>query len=78
MKITVLKLAKNDLKEIYMYLSDFGDIPPKKFRDSFSHQIPSKSILPRSILSLPSQLHLNFSDSHSQPLIQIGVPYLQT
>jgi plasmid stabilization system protein ParE len=35
MKISVLKLARNDLKEIREYLMEFGEIPPKKFRDSF-------------------------------------------
>jgi len=36
MKPIVLSLAKSDLKEIHERLVEFGNIPPKKFRDSFS------------------------------------------
>jgi len=35
MKLSVLSLARDDLKEIRMYLSDYGERPPQKFRDSF-------------------------------------------
>jgi len=35
MKISVLKLAKDDLKEIHMYLSGFSEKTPDKFRESF-------------------------------------------
>jgi plasmid stabilization system protein ParE len=35
MKLSVLSLAKNDLKEIRLFLSGYGESPPKKFRDSF-------------------------------------------
>jgi len=35
MKLSVLSLARNDLKEIRLYLSEYGESPPKKFRDSF-------------------------------------------
>ena len=35
MKIVLLKPAINDLKEIRAYLSDFGEAPPRKFRESF-------------------------------------------
>ena len=35
MKITILKLARNDLREIHEYLSEFGENPNKKFRASF-------------------------------------------
>jgi len=35
MKVVILRLAKNDLKEIREYLSEFGEKPPKKFRESF-------------------------------------------
>lgn len=35
MKISILKLAHADLKEIREYLSEFGENPPKKFRKSF-------------------------------------------
>ena len=35
MKPAILKLARNDLKEIHGYLSGFGTNPPKKFRTSF-------------------------------------------
>ena len=34
-KIFILKLARNDLKEIREYLMEFGEIPPNKFRKSF-------------------------------------------
>ena len=35
MKLSILSLAKNDLKEIRLYLSEYGESPPKKFRDGF-------------------------------------------
>ena len=35
MKPIILKLARDDLKEIHMRLSEFGTNPPKKFRISF-------------------------------------------
>ena len=35
MKPVILRLAKNDLKEIHIRLSEYGKTPPKKFRDSF-------------------------------------------
>jgi len=36
MKPIILKLARDDLKEIHNRLVEFGNIPPKKFRDSFT------------------------------------------
>jgi plasmid stabilization system protein ParE len=35
MKVSVLSLAKNDLKEIRLFLSEYGENPPEKFRESF-------------------------------------------
>jgi len=35
MKLSILSLAKNDLKDIRSYLSEYGETPPKKFRKSF-------------------------------------------
>ena len=35
MKPIILKLARDDLKGIHEYLSEFGDNPPKKLRKSF-------------------------------------------
>ena len=35
MKPIILKLARDDLKEIHNYLSEFGYNPPKKLRKSF-------------------------------------------
>ena len=35
MKISILRLARNDLREIREYLSGFGESPPGKFRESF-------------------------------------------
>ena len=35
MKLSILSLARDDLKEIRLYLSEYGESPPKKFRDSF-------------------------------------------
>ena len=35
MKPVVLKLARDDLREIRDYLSEFGANPPKRFRESF-------------------------------------------
>ena len=37
MKIYILELAKNDLKEIHEYLSCFGEGPAKKLRRSFEN-----------------------------------------
>ena len=34
MKIVFLTTARNDLKEIHAYLSNFGETPLKKFRES--------------------------------------------
>ena len=36
MKPIILKLARDDLKEIHNRLVEFGYTPPKKFRDSFT------------------------------------------
>jgi len=36
MKPIILKLARDDLKEIHNRLVDFGNTPSKKFRDSFT------------------------------------------
>jgi len=35
MKPIILKLARDDLKEIHDYLSEFGVSPARKFRESF-------------------------------------------
>jgi len=35
MKIIILGLARDDIKEIQEYLGEFGENPPKKFRASF-------------------------------------------
>jgi len=35
LKIIILSTAKDDLKEIHGYLSEFGDTPIKKFKQSF-------------------------------------------
>jgi len=35
MKISILSLAKSDLEEIRLLLSEYGESPPKKFRASF-------------------------------------------
>ncbi|WP_313164724.1 type II toxin-antitoxin system RelE/ParE family toxin [Sedimentibacter sp.] len=35
MKISILRLAKDDLKEIHIHLSGFGEKPSEKFRESF-------------------------------------------
>ena len=37
MKIYILELARNDLKEIHAYLSCFGDNPARKLRESFEN-----------------------------------------
>ena len=34
-ELSILSIARNDLKEIRLYLSEYGESPPKKFRDSF-------------------------------------------
>jgi len=34
-KVRILTLARADLKEIRLYLSEFGDAPKRKFRNSF-------------------------------------------
>ena len=35
MKPIILKLARDDLRDIHEYLSEFGETPQKKFRESF-------------------------------------------
>ena len=45
-KIAVLSLAQNDLREIHEYLSEFGENPPKKFRESFEKFIEQVSNMP--------------------------------
>jgi len=35
MRLSVLSLAKSDLKEIHLRLSEYGEAPTKKFRESF-------------------------------------------
>ena len=35
MKPIILKLARDDLKEIHRYLSEYGVHPPQEFRESF-------------------------------------------
>jgi len=35
MKPIILKLARDDLKEIHNRLIEYGNIPPQKFRDTF-------------------------------------------
>ncbi|MCL2816621.1 MAG: type II toxin-antitoxin system RelE/ParE family toxin [Oscillospiraceae bacterium] len=45
-KISVLLLANNDLREIYESLYDFGDDPPKKFRESFDKFIGNIAEMP--------------------------------
>jgi len=46
MKISVLKLARNDLKGIYEHLSEFGENPPKKFKESFKNFCDNVSDMP--------------------------------
>jgi len=35
MKVSVLSLAKSDLRDIHLCLSEYGEAPAKKFRESF-------------------------------------------
>ena len=35
MRVATLSIAKSDLKEIHLRLSEYGEVPPKKFRESF-------------------------------------------
>ena len=35
MRLLILSLAKSDLKEIHLRLSEYGEVPTKKFRESF-------------------------------------------
>jgi len=35
MRLSVLSLAKSDLREIHLRLSEYGKTPTKKFRESF-------------------------------------------
>ena len=44
--IAVLTFAQNDLREIHEYLSNFGENPPKKFRESFEKFIEQVSNMP--------------------------------
>ena len=46
MKPLILKLAMDDLREIYSILSEYGTNPPKKFRGSFEKFCVNVSIMP--------------------------------
>ena len=46
MRVEILKLARNDLQEIRRYLSDFGENPPRKFRESFEKFCSQVSEMP--------------------------------
>jgi len=46
MKPIILRLAKDDLKEIHGLLSEYGNIPPKKFRESFEQFCVNVSNMP--------------------------------
>ena len=35
MKLSILSLARDDLKAIRQYLAEYGESPPKKFREGF-------------------------------------------
>jgi len=35
MRLSVLSLAKSDLREIHLHLSEYGEAPTKKFREGF-------------------------------------------
>jgi len=42
-KSRILDIARNDLKEIRTYLSDFGSIPKRKLRESFNEYVKNVS-----------------------------------
>ena len=46
MKPVILRLARDDLKGIHNRLIEFGSIPPKKFRDSFTTFCINVSTMP--------------------------------
>jgi len=46
MRPVILRLARDDLKEIHYRLSEFGNIPPKKFRDSFTSFCTNVAYMP--------------------------------
>ena len=46
MKVSILRLAKSDLREMHEYLSEHGDDPPIKFRASFEKFIEQVSAMP--------------------------------
>jgi plasmid stabilization system protein ParE len=46
MKPIVLRLARDDLKEIHDRLAEFGNNPPRKFRDSFTAFIANVASMP--------------------------------
>ena len=46
MKLSILSLAKNDLREIHMYLSEYGENPSKKFREHFEKFCSQVSKMP--------------------------------
>ena len=35
MRLSILSLARNDLKTVQLYLSEYGERPPEKFRADF-------------------------------------------
>ena len=44
--VAITSLANNDLREIHEYLSDFGEITLKKFKESFEKYIDRVSSMP--------------------------------
>jgi len=46
MKPIILKLARDDLKEIHYRLIEYGNIPPKKFKDSFKSFCDNVTTMP--------------------------------
>ena len=46
MKPIILKLARDDLKEIYERLTEYGNTPPQKFRDAFEAFCDNITTLP--------------------------------
>jgi len=46
MKPKILRLARDDIREIHERLVEFGNIPPKKFRESFEKFCANVTTMP--------------------------------
>ena len=47
MRVSVLSLARDDIRDIHIYLSEFGETQPSKFKESFKKFCVNVSGMPQ-------------------------------